>query len=177
MAKSENNRLIAVFFCFLLINHYALEAKAQQTQSTSTQTLSDEPNTDEVENTSESETQPQLNAEQALENDSEQDIQTQDNEITFNVDMLVERMKETDAIGVITKLSLKNQVDDLLDQANDIKENDGDVSEDKTELREDFEGLILKTVTLLNKGEDFILAEDIYQAREQLWKSIMENKA
>jgi len=70
-----------------------------------------------------------------------------------------------------------NQVNDLIEKADDIKNNEGDFSEEKSALRENFEGLILKTVTLLNKGEDYTLAEDIYLAREELWKSIMENKA
>ena len=106
-------------------------------------------------------------------------VDAQDQDSEFNIDDLIERMKQTDAIGVISKLSLKNKVDDLLEQANDIKsrESETDVSEEKTALRENFEGLILKTVALLNKGEDFTLAEHIYLAREQLWKSIMENKA
>ncbi len=100
-----------------------------------------------------------------------------DSKDKFDVDVLVERMKETKAIGVITKLSLKNQVDDLLEKAEEIKQNDKDTTDEKSELREDFEGLILKTVSLLNKGEDYSLAEDIYLAREELWQSIMENKA
>jgi hypothetical protein len=97
----------------------------------------------------------------------------------FDIEMLVERMKETDAIGVISKLSLKNKVDDLLEQAEEIKDDEPglDKSEQTRVLREKFEGLILKTVALLNKGEDFTLAQDIYLAREELWKSIMENKA
>ena len=118
-----------------------------------------------------------------LDNESNDDNNQQKTNLqpdsVFNIDVLIERMKQTDAIGVISKLSLKNQVDDLLEQASDIKgkEPAADTSKQKSQLREEFEGLILKTVTLLNKGEDFTLAEDIYLAREELWKSIMENKA
>lgn len=96
-------------------------------------------------------------------------------EPVFDIDVLIERVKETDAVGVFTKLSLKNQIDDLLEHAAEV--NQSPAPENVEKLRNEFEGLLLKTVTLLNNGEDYTLAEDIYLAREQLWKSIMENKA
>jgi len=96
-------------------------------------------------------------------------------EPVFDIDVLIERVKETDAVGVFTKLSLKNQIDDLLERAVEVTQ--APAPEYVEQLRNEFEGLLLKTVTLLNNGEDYTLAEDIYLAREQLWKSIMENKA
>ena len=95
-------------------------------------------------------------------------------EQVFDIDVLIERVKETNAIGFITKLSLKNQLDDLLEHAEDVNENP--TAEDVEQIEAEFDGLLLKTVTLLNNGEDFTLAEDIFQARDQLWESIMENK-
>lgn len=125
------------------------------------------------------ETRDSIDAEPQDGSQEQQTVDAQDKAAVFDIDVLIDRMKQTEAIGVISKLSLKNQVDDLLEKAEEIKkkEPDSDISAQKSALREDFEGLILKTVTLLTKGEDFSLAEDIYLAREELWKSIMENKA
>ena len=160
MIKSDEYRLVLLVWCLLMLSIYSINAHAQEGES--------EP-TDQQQTTTESE--------QESETESEVTTSEPEPELTFDVDVLVERMKETKAIGVITKLSLKNQVDDLLEKADEIKNTNGDATEEKSALRENFEGLILKTVTLLNKGEDYTLAEDIYLAREELWKSIMENKA
>ncbi len=160
MIKSDENRLALIFFCCLLLSVYSITLQAQ----------GNEPEPDsQHETTTESEQQETTVSEDQT-SEAKQDP-------TFNVDILVDRMKETKAIGAITKLSLKNQVDDLLEKADEIKNSSEDTTEEKSELRENFEGLILKTVALLNKGEDYTLAEDIYLAREVLWKSIMENKA
>lgn len=157
------------------------------THAQSTQSQNDNPditylNTDTVPDGSGQDVDPaeEMLSEQRQQSAEDQSGSDGQNESgVFDIEMLIERMKQTDAIGVISKLSLKNKVDDLLEQARIIKEDDSDTdkSEQTEALRENFEGLILKTVTLLNKGEDYSLAEDIYLAREQLWKSIMENKA
>ena len=65
-------------------------------------------------------------------------------------------------------------IDVLIEHAEDVNENP--TAEDVEQIEAEFDGLLLKTVTLLNNGEDFTLAEDIFQARDQLWESIMENK-
>ena len=160
MIKSDEYRLILLICCLLLLSIYSIKSQAQESESESTS---------QQETITESEPETEVN--------SEDSASEPEGKPTFNVDVLVDRMKETKAIGVITKLSLKNQVDDLLEKADKIKSTNGDTTEKKSALRENFEGLILKTVTLLNKGEDYMLAEYIYLAREELWKSIMENKA
>lgn len=160
MIKSDEYRLILLVCCLLLLSVYSIKIQAQESESESTSQL-----------------ETITESEQDSEGNSEDSTTETEEKPTFNVDVLVDRMKETKAIGVITKLSLKNQVDDLLEQADEIKSTNGEVAEEKSALRENFEGLILKTVTLLNKGKDYTLAEYIYLAREELWKSIMENKA
>ena len=179
--------LTSLVFCLLILSAYS---QAQTTDSTQDNTelqiqttdsgYSQSDDSESVVNESvesDSKNSPadnQQNKSLQTENNNAQDHNTE-----FNIDVLIERMKQTDAIGVISKLSLKNKVDDLLEQADEIKAKQAgsDLSKEKSALRENFEGLILKTVALLNKGEDFTLAEYIYLAREELWKSIMENKA
>ena len=183
MLTSESNRLFKINTCVLML--FLLIAfsysYAQTTDSQNDNTDIESQNTDEVlSGNGQSENSDKASAV----DDSQQDksnnaTNTQLQSSVFNIDTLIERMKQTSAIGVISKLSLKNKVDDLLEQAEELKaeQSNSDNSQQKLALREDFEGLILKTVALLNKGEDFTLAEDIYLAREELWKSIMENKA
>ncbi len=170
MTKTDLNLVYALVLCLYLMSFYSAQVLAQETETEAT-----------VEQTSESDNQVSDTQDETT-TDSDADSTTAENtvveeEAKFDVDELVVRMKQTDAIGVITKLSLKNQVDDLLEKAEKIKQDNDDATDKKSKLREDFEGLILKTVTLLNKGEDYNLAEDIYLAKEQLWESIMENKA
>ena len=160
MIKSDEYRLILLLCCLLLLSVYSIKLQAQEIEPEST---------NQQETITESEQESDANSKDSTAEIEEKPI--------FNVDVLVDRMKETKAIGVITKLSLKNQVDDLLEKADEIKNTNGEATEEKSALRENFEGLILKTVTLLNKGKDYTLAEYIYLAREELWKSIMENKA
>jgi len=64
---------------------------------------------------------------------------------------LEQRLKDTKAIGVFTKLSLKNQVDDLLAQ-----------------LRQKYDLLLLKALSVLQDG-DPALASAISASREAIW--------
>lgn len=89
----------------------------------------------------------------------------------FNLDMLIARLKETDALGVFTKLALKGDVEEIIEMAHEYKSLTA-----LTELqsvREQFDGLVLKTITLLN-DKDPDLAADMYQARDLVWQSILE---
>ncbi|MDH3466788.1 MAG: hypothetical protein OES26_12945 [Gammaproteobacteria bacterium] len=89
----------------------------------------------------------------------------------FNLDMLIARLKETDALGVFTKLALKGDVEDIIEMAHEYQSLAA-----LTELqlvRDQFDGLVLKTVTLLN-DKDPDLAADMYQARDLVWQSILE---
>ena len=79
---------------------------------------------------------------------------------------LEKRLRETKAIGVFTKLSLKNQVDDLLEQFAAFHQGRGDVT--RAKLREAYDLLLLKVLSLL-QDKDPTLARDISASREALW--------
>jgi hypothetical protein len=79
---------------------------------------------------------------------------------------LEQRLRETQAIGVFTKLSLKNQVDDLLGQFRAFYR--GQLEVELTELRQRYELLLFKVLTLLQDA-DRELAEVIAASREAIW--------
>jgi hypothetical protein len=78
---------------------------------------------------------------------------------------LEQRLRDTKAIGVFTKISLKNQVDDLLAQFRAFHQEGAGVL---TELRERYNLLLLKVLSLL-QGNDPALAQAVAASREALW--------
>lgn len=76
------------------------------------------------------------------------------------------RLRETKAIGVMTKLSLKNQVDDLLDRFRAYYRRQAKTN--LTELRRPYDMLLLKVLSLL-QDSDPPLARDIVASREAIW--------
>ena len=76
------------------------------------------------------------------------------------------RLKETSAIGVYTKLTLKNQVDDLLDAFRAYYK--GGAKSTLAELRRAFDLLVLKVIALLQDA-DPPLASAIAGSREAIW--------
>ncbi|MGB5081763.1 MAG: hypothetical protein WBO23_13585 [Burkholderiales bacterium] len=79
---------------------------------------------------------------------------------------LTERLRATKAIGVLTKIALKNQVDDLLDQFRAHYQ-----SGEKTgvaSLRQPYDMLVLKVLSLVQDG-DPSLARTISGSREAIW--------
>jgi hypothetical protein len=76
------------------------------------------------------------------------------------------RLKETKAIGVYTKLTLKNQVDDLLDDFRAYYK--GQLKTTLAELRQAFDRLVLKVLALLQDA-DPQLASAIVGSREAIW--------
>ena len=79
---------------------------------------------------------------------------------------LATRLKQTRAIGVLTKLSLKNQVDDLLEKFRAYHRQQGTAT--LPELRRSYDMLMLKVLSLLQDG-DPPLARDIVQSRAAIW--------
>ncbi len=79
---------------------------------------------------------------------------------------LESRLKETNAIGVFTKITLKNQVDDLLDQFRAYYQ--GRAKTTLAELRQPYDRLLLKVLSLLQDG-DPELARAIVASREAIW--------
>jgi len=76
------------------------------------------------------------------------------------------RLKETNAIGVMTKIALKNQVDDLLDQFRAFYA--GKLKTTLAELRQPYDLLVLKVLSLL-QDSDPSLAAAIVASREAIW--------
>lgn len=76
------------------------------------------------------------------------------------------RLRETKAIGVMTKLSLKNQVDDLLDKFRAYYKRQAKTT--LAELRRPYDMLLLKVLSLL-QDSDPPLARDIVASREAIW--------
>jgi len=79
---------------------------------------------------------------------------------------LEQRLRDTRAIGVFTKLSLKNQVDDLLDEFR--TQYKGSNKHPTPELRQRYDLLILKVLSLL-QDTDPALAAAIASSREAIW--------
>ena len=86
---------------------------------------------------------------------------------------LEQRLKETNAIGVLTKLSLKNQVDDLLEQFREYYQ--GRLKTTLAELRQPYELLLMKALALLQDG-DPALAKAIYASREAIWAVLSDRE-
>jgi hypothetical protein len=84
----------------------------------------------------------------------------------LDLDTLEKRLKETNAIGVFTKLTLKNQVDELVERFKAFYAGRAKVT--LAELRQPYDLLILKVLTLLQDG-DPSLANAIRSSREAIW--------
>ncbi|HKA38373.1 MAG TPA: hypothetical protein VKD25_01280 [Burkholderiales bacterium] len=91
----------------------------------------------------------------------------------LDLNALEKRLKDTDAIGVFTKLTLKNQVDDLLAQ---FEAHHGGANRTSlAALRQPYDLLIIKVLSLL-QDRDARLANDLVQSREAIW-SILSDPA
>ena len=88
----------------------------------------------------------------------------------LSIDELGERIKTSDAIGVFTKLALKNDVDALVDDLRSFHENgNGRLAA----MRERYEALMLKLIALLEKKEPD-LAVAISRSRDELWRHLAD---
>ncbi|HET8564341.1 MAG TPA: hypothetical protein VFM35_10755 [Candidatus Binatia bacterium] len=93
-------------------------------------------------------------------------------EADFDINKLAERLRASSAIGVFTKLALRNEVDDLLDA---FRRFHGGQSGQLAELRERFNLLLMKITSLL-QDKDPKLSKDIFNAREVLWVKLVDPK-
>jgi hypothetical protein len=84
---------------------------------------------------------------------------------------LEQRLRDTHAIGVFTKLSLKNQVDDLLDQFRGFYQ--GHLKIPLAVLRQRYDLLLLKVLSLLQDA-DQQLAMAIASSRETIWRILAD---
>jgi hypothetical protein len=90
---------------------------------------------------------------------------------TLNLADLEQRLRETRAIGVFTKLSLKNQVDDLLNAFRTLYR--GPDKHPPAELRQRYDMLLMKVLSLLQDG-DPPLASEIASSREAIWSILAD---
>ena len=89
----------------------------------------------------------------------------------MDINSLEQRLRDTRAIGVFTKLSLKNQVDDLLGQFKDFHR--GRIPPSLTQLRERYDLLLMKVLSLLQDG-DPSLASAVSGSREAIWSILSD---
>jgi len=73
----------------------------------------------------------------------------------------------------MTKLTLKNQVDDLLDKFR--AHHQGKATPTVTELRQSYDLLMMKVLSLL-QDKDQMLASDIVASREVIWGLLADPK-
>lgn len=97
--------------------------------------------------------------------------QTAPTAAALDLSSLEQRLRDTHAIGIFTKLTLKNQVDDLLAQFKSFHH--GQVPPTLTQLRQKFELLLIKVVTVLQNG-DAPLATAVSTSREALWSILSD---
>ena len=79
---------------------------------------------------------------------------------------LEQRLRDTHAIGVFTKLTLKNQVDDLLTEFKSFHQGRRGIT--LTQLRQQYEVLLLKVISLL-QNDDPSLAGAVSSSRDAIW--------
>ena len=90
---------------------------------------------------------------------------------TLNLTDLEQRLRETRAIGVFAKLSLKNQVDDLLSAFRELYRVPN--NRPSAELRQRYDLLLLKVLSLLQDG-DPPLASAIASSKEAIWSILAD---
>jgi hypothetical protein len=95
------------------------------------------------------------------------------NASTLDLKTLEEQLKNTKAIGFFTKLTLKGQVDDLLDEFRDYYRGESEAS--MTELRRSYELLMMKVLSLL-QDDDPTLASAIVASRDAIWGLLADPK-
>ena len=89
----------------------------------------------------------------------------------LDLDALEKRLRQTDALGFFTKLSLKNQVNDLLSQFRAYHKGTSDLTIEQ--LRERYNLLLLKLVSLL-EDDDAQLSHDILASHGALWNVLAD---
>jgi hypothetical protein len=86
--------------------------------------------------------------------------------LTLDLSALEAQLGATTAIGVLTKISLKNQVDDLKQKFREHHE--GKRTRTMTDLRRSYTLLVMKMLSLL-QDTDQMLAAVIVSSREAIW--------
>jgi hypothetical protein len=93
---------------------------------------------------------------------------------SLDLKTLEQRLRNTKAIGIFTKITLKNQVDDLLDAFETYYK--GKSKRTLKELRQSYDLLLMKVLSLLQE-KDQPLASAIVASREAIWALLADRKA
>jgi hypothetical protein len=91
---------------------------------------------------------------------------------TLDLDALKARLRATKAIGVFTKISLKNKVDDLMKQ---FTEHYQGKKPPLADLRLSYDLLMMKVLSLL-QDSDQALAAEVVSSREAIWALLADQK-
>jgi len=117
----------------------------------------------------------ELNHSATVEKDVQQEASTQNKSIedclSISMDELVERLKETKAIGFFTKLAIRSDVLGFQDKVKKMRKNN-QIKDKIEDIKASFDGLLLKIMALLEKDPD--LSKEIYLARHSIFKSLLE---
>jgi hypothetical protein len=92
---------------------------------------------------------------------------------TLDFTSLGTRLRTTKSIGVLTKLSVKNQADDLLEQFREYHQRQGEAT--LPDLRHSYDMLVLKLLSLVQDG-DPPLATDIDRSRTAIWEILSDQR-
>jgi len=114
--------------------------------------------------------------------DTKPDVQTkkpvvqgkeQVEETTLSMHELIQKLKDTDAIGFFTKLAIRSDVLDFQSYVKKMKKKHK-IESEMPQIRAKFKGLMLKIMALLEKDPD--LSKKIYLARYSILKTLLEVK-
>jgi hypothetical protein len=89
----------------------------------------------------------------------------------INLASLEQRLRDTSAIGVMTKITIKNQVDELVERFK--AHHEGRDATPLAQLRPPFDTLILRVQSML-QDRDPTLASSIAASREALWSMLAD---
>lgn len=92
---------------------------------------------------------------------------------TLDLHALTEEVKSTPAIGFFSKITLKNQVDDLLGEFRAYHRGKAKVT--AIELRRSYDLLLMKVLSLV-QDKDPRLASSIVSSREAIWSLLVDPK-
>lgn len=91
----------------------------------------------------------------------------------LDLDALVDRVSHSKALGFLTKLSLKGDIDGFLKKMREYHDKSGDSSLEQ--LQERYDVMVHKLVTLL-QDKDQELVKSIDDSRDKLWAMLSDSK-
>lgn len=91
----------------------------------------------------------------------------------FDLNTLIDRVAGSKALGFLTKLSLKRDIDRFLDSVRDFHKGTGDASLDQ--LRERYDALVHSLVVLV-QDKDEELVKTIDDGRDKLWALLADEE-